>query len=77
MQRARPTPWNAWRDPRGACTFLWMKPLRCLLGMHAWRSLKDEDDGTKIIECARCGKHESRTPNVAVGSGWAGWRRDS
>ncbi len=45
--------------------------------MHDWRPAKDEDDGTKIIECRRCGKREGGPSNVAVGSGWFGWRKDS
>ena len=58
-------------------TFAFMKPLRCLVGMHDWHPAKDADDGTKIIECSRCGEHEARPTNVAVGSGWFGWRKDS
>lgn len=47
------------------------EPLRCQLGLHAWHTVKDEDQ-EPLLECYRCGKRESRSTNVAARIGWPG-----
>jgi hypothetical protein len=54
-----------------------MTTMRCLLGMHDWRSATDPDDHTKVIECGRCGLREAAPDKQPVGTGWFGWRKDS
>jgi len=54
-----------------------MKPLRCLLGIHDWRSTTHPDDHTKVIERGRCGLRAAASAQQPVGTGWFGWRKDN
>jgi hypothetical protein len=42
------------------------KPLRCYLGRHRWRAMKN-DSGEQYMECRDCGKFRD-VPNPPPGS---------
>lgn len=51
------------------------KPLKCWIGLHTWHVYQDQtvdEPDTKLIECTRCGKHSSKSSNVAARIGWPG-----
>jgi hypothetical protein len=51
------------------------KPLKCRIGLHAWRVYHDpsaETQDTNYLECGRCHERSSKPANVAARIGWAG-----
>lgn len=48
------------------------KALRCIVGWHAWHTVKDAEDASTALQCYRCGLTDASTDNVAVRIGWPG-----
>lgn len=46
-----------------------MKPLTCIVGLHAWHAVTLEDH-VRAIVCLRCGAQEIPDANVAARLGW-------